>query len=765
MAKGLKVFFKVFIITLLIGCFVIAGILIAGFMGAFTSDSDFDISSLELKLTSTIYYYDENGVPQELEQLYGVQNCIWADISTMPDDLKNAIVAIEDERFYKHNGVDFPRTTKAFFTYITKGGSSSFGGSTITQQLVKNITDDREDSPERKIREMWSAMEVERRYSKEQILELYLNTIYLSNGCSGVQAAASKYFGKDVSELSLAECASIAGITQYPTLYDPLINPEKNIEKQHTVLMKMLQLGYITQAEHDAAVAEELYFQNRDINSNSSVHSYFVDMIINDVIHDLQVEKGYSAAYAEKLVYNGGLKIYATIDPSIQREMETVYNDPENFPSVSGSPTPQSAMVIIDVHTGAIKGTVGGIGEKTGYRLLNRSTQSIRQPGSTIKPLGVYAPAIELGILSPGSLILDAPIDIGGWKPSNYYSGYNGEVTARNAVEQSMNTPAVRVLQEVGVEYSFSFVTHNLGIPLVEYAVRNGKGYSDKSLASLALGGLTDGVSALNLAAAYAPFANNGMYNKPYSYTKIVDNNGKTVLENSSYSSVAMSEQTAYLTHTMLKSVVDNGTGQAAQLPCGMPAAGKTGTTDEQNDRWFVGYTPDYVGVVWYGYDIPESLEFLTSHPCIPVWRKIMNAISKDKPIRDFGTQPSGISRTVICLESGQLATAFCEAASASTSNEYFLSSIMPIKLCEKHTQESLEPEEPEPEPESEEPPEVTDDPGASPAPDASPHPSDPNLSVSPSVAPTPLVSPTPSVSAPIETVTPTATPAYPSGI
>ena len=721
MVKGIKVFFKVFLITLLIGCFLLAGVFIAGCFGMFTSDSDFDISSFELKLTSTIYYYDENGNPQELEQLFDTLNCIWADIGTMPEDLKNAIVAIEDERFYSHNGVDFPRTAKAFFTYITQG-SSTFGGSTITQQLVKNITDDKDTTPDRKIREIWSAMEVERKYSKEQILELYLNTIYLSNGCSGVQAAASKYFNKDVSELTLAECASIAGITQYPVYYDPLINPDNNIEKQHVVLMKMLELGYIDQEQHDAAVAEELYFQNRAINTGNGVHSYFVDMIINDVIRDLQKEKGYSQAYAEKLVYNGGLKIYATIDPFVQNAIEDVYNNPENFPSVSGSPTPQSAMVIIDAHTGEIKGTVGGLGEKTGYRLLNRSTQSSRQPGSTIKPVGVYAPAIELGILSPGSILTDAPIDINGWKPSNYYSGYKGEVTARNAVEQSMNTPAVRVLQEVGVDYSFNFMSQNLGIPLVEYKERNGVGYTDKSPASLALGGLTDGVSALQLAAAYAPFVNSGLYNKPYSYSKIVDNNGKTILENTSISTIAMSEQTAFLMHVMLKGVVDNGSGTAAQLPCGMPAAGKTGTTDEQNDRWFVGYTPYYVGVVWYGYDQPQSLEFLSSHPCIPVWRKVMNTISKDTPYRDFGNPPSGVSRAVICLDSGQLATEFCEESEAKTSGEYFLTSMLPTKVCEKHNEETMTPS-PSPSDEPEDPPDITDDPDASTAPNASPTP------------------------------------------
>lgn len=686
MKRALKIFFKVFFIAFLIGTLAIGGVIAGGVLGLFGTDADFDINAFDLNFTSTVYYIDENGQPRELEKLYESQNRIWADIGKIPKYMQDAVVSIEDERFYSHNGVDIPRTLKATLTYLFRG-SSSFGGSTITQQLVKNMTDDKAIDPARKVREMWRAMSLERKFSKQQILELYLNTIYLANNCNGVRSAANKYFGKDISELTLAECASIAGITQYPSLYDPLVNPDKNIEKQRIVLKKMLELGKITQDEYEAACAEKLNFQNKPVKQGGA-QSYFVDQLINDIIRDLKREKGYSESFAEKLLYNGGLKIYATVDPKVQDAMEEVFENPANFPKVSGDPKPQAAMVVLDPYTGAIKGTVGGIGEKSADRVLNRASMSLRQPGSAIKPIGVYAPAIELGIISPGSLVLDAPLNINGWKPTNYYSGYKGTVTARRAVEESMNTPAVRVLQQVGVDYSFEFVTKRLGITsLVESEVRgDGKRYTDKGLSQLALGGLTDGVSATELAAAYAPFVNKGLYVEPYSYTKVVDSSGKTLLEHKVKPRVAMGEDTAFLVNTMLVSVVERGTGTAARLSSGMPAGGKTGTTDEQNDRWFVGFTPYYVGVVWYGYDQPKSLEFLRYHPCMPVWKKVMEKINKSLPIKDF-EMPRGVSRVSICTKSGKRASEYCVAEN-TVSSEYFKSSVAPVTYCDVHTTE-----------------------------------------------------------------------------
>lgn len=737
MNKGVKIFLKVFVCTFLIGSLLLTSVVVFGCFGMFGTDSEFDINALDLNFTSIVYYVDDAGNAHEMERLYKSQNRVWADITDIPQYMQDAFVAIEDERFYSHNGVDILRTLKATATYVFQG-SSSFGGSTITQQLVKNITGDKDARPDRKIREMWRAMALERKYSKEQILEFYLNTIYLANNCNGVQAAANKYFGKDISELSLAQCASIAGITQFPSRYDPLQNPENNIEKQRLVLSKMLELGKITQQEYDTAMNEKLVFENHSIN-DGYVQSYFVDQLINELISDLQKEKGYSADFAEKAVYNSGFKIYATVDPDIQEAMENVYENKGNFPSVSGSVTPQSSMVVLDSHTGGIKGIVGGIGKKSGDRILNRASQTYRQPGSTIKPIAVYAPAVEQGKLMPNTIVEDAPIDINGWKPTNYYSGYRGKVTAREALNQSMNTPAIRVLQEVGVDYSFDFLTKKLGFTsLVSHETRDGKSYSDKNLSSLALGGLTDGMSATELAAAYATFANNGLYNKAHSYTKVVDSEGKTVLENKLQPSVAMSEDTAYIVNTMLQSVVTSGTGTAAKPASGMPAGGKTGTTDDQNDRWFAGFTPYYTAVVWYGYDQPKSLEFLTYHPCMPIWKKVMDSIHTNLPVKDFA-MPATVEKLSVCATTGKLAKTGCK-----TITEYFKKGQAPTTYCSGHGSYATPTASPTPNPNE---PQATGTPTSEPTATSSPTPTTPPPSTKPSSKPIVSIPPTPSSS------------------
>lgn len=676
MKRGVRIFLTVFISTLLIVALLVGGVFAISFFGLFGSES-FDASMVSLNLTSTVYYTDANGVSHELTHLYQSQNRIWSDITDIPQYMQDAFVAIEDERFEQHGGVDIPRTAKATFRYMFTG-SSTFGGSTITQQLVKNLTNDRDNSPLRKVREMARAIALEREMSKEQILEMYLNTIYLANNCYGVQAAANRYFGKDISELTLAECASIAGITQYPSYYDPLQNPENNISKQQIVLKKMLELGKIKQEEYDAAIVEKLTFGIKGKTDNSPVQSYFVDELINEVVQDLMQEKGYSEAVAEQIVYNSGLKIYATIDPKVQDAIENVYENTASFPSAPGTVKPESAMIIVDNHTGEVKGIVGGIGRKKQNRIFNRATQALRQPGSTMKPLGVYAPAIEKDLLSPASPVLDAPININGWQPTNYYSGYRGTVTARTALKESMNTPAVRVLQDVSVDYSYDFVTKKLGITtLVEKDTRNGEVFSDKSLSSLSLGGVTDGVKPIELASAYAAFANGGIYYAPHTYTKVVDSDGNILLEKKTEGKVAMSDSTAYLVTSMLESVVKNGTGTTAQLPCGMPSGGKTGTTDGEKDRWYVGFTPYYTGVVWYGYDNPKSLNFLSYHPCTPVWKNVMNAISASQPRQEFKT-PDSVKRVTVCSATGKYPAEDCTKIT-----EYFKSDAAPTAKCD----------------------------------------------------------------------------------
>ena len=682
--KGLsptaKIFLRVFFITILL-CILIATFIVLGALfGLIDPASDLDIDELKLTYTSKIYYLDSNGQPIELETIYGEEDRVEVTFANIPLYLRDAIVAIEDERFYKHRGVDIKSTSKAVFDYVLKRPGR--GASTITQQLVKNISGDDERAVDRKAREIFRAISLERKMSKDEILELYLNTIYLGEGCSGVGSASQLYFNKPVSDLNLAECALIAGITQYPTKYDPILNFEASKEKQETVLAKMLQLKKITQEEHDEAVAFELQIDPEDRASRASVQSYFGDLVIKDVLNDLITTKGYSESDALKLIYTGGLKIYATVDPAVQDTMQEVYDNPKNFPN---SDELQSAMVVLDAKTGAIKGVIGGRGEKTGSRTLNRATDSLRQPGSAMKPIGVYAPALEYNLIAPSTVIADEPITIGGWTPKNYYGGFWGPITIRYAVTMSVNTVAVRVLEKVGLDTSFDFLKNNLGVTsLVDSRIINGTNYSDKTYPSLSLGGLTDGISPLEISAAYETFANQGIYTKPYSYTKVLDNKNRVVIDNKPKTSVAMNKTTATLMTSMLKSVVTSGTGTGANFRSDIDICGKTGTTDADKDRWFVGYTPYYVGAVWCGFDQPKSMSSIVSaNPSVPIWRKVMEQIHKDKSAAKFD-QPEGTIMGEYCTISGMKPSDFCSQV-GTIGYDYFPPGTEPTDICDSH--------------------------------------------------------------------------------
>lgn len=598
-------------------------------------DSSFNSDDVNLNLSTLIYYTNDEGEPEEYQQLSGQENRIWADLEHISPYVQDAFIAIEDERFWSHPGFDLKRLLGATMNFIFKG-KESYGGSTITQQLIKNLTGEKDVAVSRKIKEIFRAIKLEKQLSKEEILELYLNTIYLGQGCNGVKTAARVYYSKDVSELNLSEAASLAGITQFPSKYDPIINPDANLEKQKVVLAKMLELEYITEDEYEEALAFPLTFNegNSGVYSNTS---YFMDTLIDEVIQDLQKEKGYAPNFAAKLLYNGGLRIYSTVDPDVQRALDQVYQNDANFPKASGEVKPESAMVVLDPSTGAIKGIVGGRGSKTASRTLNRA-KSLRQPGSVMKPIAVYAPAIEENLITPGTIVEDKEIVIGNWKPQNFYTGFKGDVTIRYAIEQSINTVAIQVLQKLGVDESFDFLTKKLHITsLIESEKRDdGNIHSDKNLSSLALGGVTDGISALEIAAAYATFANEGVYITPHSYTKIVDRNGNVILEKDIQELPAMREKTASIVTNLLEGVVTRGTGMSARLNSGMPVAGKTGTTDDSKDLWFSGYTPYYCGVVWFGYDIPQSMNHLNSATCVSVWKKVMDQIHVGKTVVAF---------------------------------------------------------------------------------------------------------------------------------
>jgi len=661
---------------------VFAGAVVAGAaLGFIDNSTDLIAQEYNLDFSSVIYYIDdETGEPKEFDRLYADQNRIWVDLEATPEMLKKAFIAIEDERFLTHKGVDWKRTFGATLGYIFKG-NNSYGGSTITQQLIKNVTGDDKRSPIRKIQEIVRALNLEQKMSKDQIIEMYMNTIYLGQGCHGVQTASNVYYSKDVSQLSLAECASIAGITQYPSKYDPLVNYDAHKQKQEVVLSKMLELGYITQEEHDKAVAEELKLVKGTAKTkNSKIQSYYTDQIISDVMKDLMEQKHMSESAATKLLYKGGLKIYAHVDPDVQNAMEAVFSNNKNFPG-SGSNGPQSAMVIMDPYTGQVKGIVGGRGTKEGNRVLNRATQSLRQPGSSIKPLAVYAPAIEDGVVTPAEMVSDTALTIGDWSPKNSDSKFMGTISTRVALEKSRNIPAVRILNELGVDDSFSFMTNKLGFTsLISSEKReDGKVYSDKNLSSLALGGLTDGVSVLEMTAAYSTFANGGIYTPPTTYSKVIDPNGRIVLETKVKSKRAMSETTAYTMANMLTGVVKHGTGTGARLANGVFCGGKTGTTDLDIDRWFVGITPNYAGAVWFGYDIPKSMSGL-GNPCTTVWKKVMDTIHKDIETKTI-LEPRNMTERVICQESGKIATTECD----NVRTEFFKNGTQPSSFCDSH--------------------------------------------------------------------------------
>ncbi len=718
LSKSVKLFIRIFLGVTLVGVVVTFGILAGALLGFIDTTAELNIDELQLNATSFVYYTDPaTGGNAEYERLYGEENRVWVDIMDTPKYLGNAFVAIEDERFYNHSGFDIKSTSKAVFDYVLRRDGR--GASTITQQLIKNLTGDKDVTPTRKVKEIIRAVNLEKKYSKQQVLELYINTIYLSQGCYGVGSAAHFYFGKEVAELSIAESASIAGITQLPSRYDPLINPENNKEKQELILGKMLELGFIDEDTYETAKAETLVFVGK-ARDEASKQSYFVDLVVSDVLRDLREKKGYSEAVAAKMLFSGGLQIYATVDPVVQGAMDKVYADPASFQKAPQGVFPESAMVVIDPKTGEIKGIVGGRGEKTASRTLNRATQSFRQPGSAIKPIAVYAPAVENNLITPATVYEDKEITFGKWSPKNYYAGFKGPVAVSYAVEISINTVPVQILERLGTSVSVNFMRNNLGITSLTDA--------DKNLAT-ALGGISHGISPLELTAAYAPFANRGVYTKPVSYTRVLDSNGKVLLENVRESKKAMSEQTAAIMSNLLKGVVDYGTGGSAKFNGNYATGGKTGTTDKDVDRWFVGFTPYYVAGVWVGCDTPRSMSFFAGNPCIPVWKKVMQQIHADKklPAKGFDSA-TGIVSATYCTETGKLPGELC----GSVRTSYFKSGTQPTEVCDGHIPEEV-PEDEEGLPEEGE---ITE--GVQP--DASPKPSGaPNHSPVPSPSPTPV--------------------------
>jgi penicillin-binding protein 1A len=648
-----------------------------------------------MNLTSKIYYTDsETGERVELTQLYGSQNRVWVNYDEIPKDLIDAFIAIEDERFYSHKGVDWRRTLGAVMNVVMPF-SGNFGGSTLTQQLIKNLTDEKDVTIQRKALEILRALNLERRLSKEQILEMYLNTVYLGQNAYGIRAAAEVYFGKPVSELTLAECASLAGITNSPTYYDPFQNRTNNKRRQKLILAKMLELGSITENEYRAALKEPLNFHSGDgEETKDEIRSYFVDLLINQIISDLKKEYNYSEAVCYKLLYSGGLQIEATIDPKVQAAMEQVFSDRSNFPIMKGTTQPEAAMVVLSPE-GNLLGVVGGIGEKYGNRVLNRAV-SRRQVGSAIKPVTVYAPALEYRRITPYTIFDDSPpmlinsktgilidpeqvtgdmTDLAVW-PVNSNRRYTGLVTATDAVARSLNTVAVRVLDLITPQTSYDFATKNMGLSLTETEI----GYS-----ALALGGTNRGVSLLEMTAAYVPFLNSGIYREPSTYFRVLDSEGAVLLDKTNTDRIAISPQTSYYMRSMLESVMRSGTGTSGRIS-GFSTAGKTGTTSSDYDRWFIGFTPYYVGGVWFGFDINKEISGISYNPSLATWKKVMDILHEDKAPAAF-PEPTELETHAYCLDSGMIPTAACQADSRGRRVAYgkFFPGDAPVTVCNKH--------------------------------------------------------------------------------
>jgi len=668
------------------------------------TDLQLDAYNESVQQTSKMYYRNtETNNYVEMQELYGDENRVWVPLEEIPENLKNAAVAIEDQRFYKHHGVDWKRTVKGVLNMFT--GQDIVGGSTITQQLIKNMTGEDEVTVKRKITEIFEALEMEKNYSKEKILESYLNYIYLGQRCNGVYTASYRYFGKHVSELSLAECASLIGITNNPSKYDPLghlevVNEETgavktsrdfNKERQETILYKMEELGYITAEERDAAIAEPLDFsKGEELSTQSAVYTWYEDAVIEQVLADLQSEFNWSKERARTALFSGGLQIYTCLNPDIQAAVDSVYGDRNNlnYTSSNGQPM-QSAITIVDNETGYVVAMSGGVGEKTDSRSWNRATTTKRPPGSSIKPLSVYAPAIELGYITPNSTEVDSPYDkIDGrdW-PVNASGKYQGTVSISKAVRESINTVAVKVLaNNVTPQVSYEFMRDKFHIKLVESMTRGDMNYTDIGLAQLALGGLTEGVSTYEMAAAYSVFPRKGVYKEPLLYTIITDSNGDVILDKSGSQEPeqAISQRTAYYMTEMMEGVVvgAGGTGQAANF-AGQDIAGKTGTTTSRKDLWFVGYTPYYTAAVWTGYDQMERLASGLRNPSTTMWKLVMAKVHAYLPYKEFPQPDAGSMQTVkYCTVSGKLPSAYCGSHVATGT---FFAEDVPTTYCTIH--------------------------------------------------------------------------------
>ena len=615
---------------------LIAGLLFALIFAYYVKTSlapslSLSLEDYQLSESGKIYYQDSAGIWQELATLPADQDRIWVDYEDIPWYMEKAVVAIEDRRFYEHKGVDWYRTAGAF-VHMFAQMDSSFGGSTVTQQLIKNLTGHDEVTVQRKLEEIFAALDLEKRYDKQEIMLWYLNAVYFGEGCYGVQTAAHTYFGKDVRDLTLAQCAAIVGITNLPTAYDPFYDEQANKDRQETILREMYDQGYIDYETYIDAVNEDIsstFVRSPGEFKTREIYSDYTEVVISDVIEDLMEQKQISKDTARHLLYNGGYKVYCCLDPNIQAIVDSVYTDPEQFPHTWNSDQQlQSSIVIMDPYTGKIVALCGGVGQKTANFNLNR-VYSQRSPGSSIKPIASYGPAVELLGMTPNTLVDDdEDIHLAGtsWYPHNDSYQNLGVITILDALINSLNTVAAQIVDKLGPETCYNFLRDRLGMTSLVP--------DDASYAPMALGQLTNGVTTREMAQAYSAFANDGVFTEARTYTLVTDSYGNAVLDNQPKTNQAFSPNSAHVMTYMLQCAAHWGTGYEAWIG-NMPVAGKTGTSGDNHDRWFVGVTPYYTAAIWTGYDTPERI-YVNGNPAAQIFKKIMQPIHSDLPWRDF---------------------------------------------------------------------------------------------------------------------------------
>lgn len=692
---------------------VLGGVVAGGIYGIIKSAPAIDPETLKVRNFNS-YIYDKDG--NILAELKQEENRVWIDYGDIPENLVKCYVALEDKRFFEHEGVDYKRIGSAMLSYlkhIVNPNVDIQGGSTIDQQLIKNLTGNQETTIKRKLQEQWQAIQLEKGLTKEEIITLYLNTIPMGGNFYGIETAAKGYYGKDVRELSLAQMASLTGITNWPNRYMPIneANIQSNIERAHLCLSLMRDQGLITQAEYETAKAEKIAFQyNPEAGkvTTTSQQSYFVDEVIKRVKRDLMATQGVSEQTALNTIYSNGIKIYTTLDPKVQAALDTVFNDPENFAAknpATDEPA-QAAMVVMDPKTGAVRGLYGGQGKKEGS-VFNRSTQAERSPGSSIKPLVVYAPGIETKKVTAADVIDDVPQYLNEkeadkqW-PRNVEKANFGLTTVREGLFRSRNVVATLVLiNKTGIRNG------------LDYLAQVGIDRREEQYASIAMGGFSKGMTPLQMTSAYTVFANQGTYSEPLFYTKVSDYDGNDLLVKEPVQKQVYTPETAFIMDDMLTDVVKRGTayplgivkhegtatdakGKSKTVTVTIPSAGKTGTTDENKDKWFCGFTPYYVAATWYGYDTAVKLAKDEQNSALNIWNKVMNEIHKDLPAKGFfDQQPANLVKVAVCRDSGKRPSVLCTADPRGTRvyEEWFIKGTEPATedVCTVHIMAKLD--------------------------------------------------------------------------